>query len=485
MNPSRKSQQGSRSNSNIVRGKSFDEKTNSLIQLSKKLKNTYILTIFEETKEKEVYRCKICSKTTLEYKNIKRHLLDSETHNDSILLDDIEKHAGLIKIIKETRKSYTKSETNEQEKNTQESAKHKRGYLKFAAACYDAKLSFMQIQKIGLILKEIYFDNEINFLTKYNFSLDEIGQMANCWGEYLKENIIEDLKKSTYSLSLDNCTISGTNISVFQLRYLKEINYSENNIEVKQLEIQNRVIGLKYLGESSSGLMIFNALKDKLLNLDNQIRNNFVGLVHDHGSNLAGHGIGLVGQLKSEFKEKNFINVEDPCHKLNLAVYSTLKELKDKTLDFVENIHFYFISTQRKALLSRIQKEENLPNVGLKKYVESRWLSLGLSLKRLLQIWNSLIIYMEKPIIIGKDKEKTEKFRELLNDKYFKLRTIFLSGVIEKINIINMQFQDQTLEFDQLYFLMKKIIRDIAELVIKAAKVPEDLTLLYFKLGEQ
>ena len=92
---------------------------------------------------------------------------------------------------------------------------------------------------------------------------------------------------------------------------------------------------------------------------------------------------------------------------------------------------------------------------------------------------------MEKPIIFGKDREKTEKFRELLNDKYFKFRTIFLSGVIEKINIVNMQFQDQTLEFDQLYFLMKKIIRDIAELVIKAAKVPEDLTLLYFKLGEQ
>ena len=91
MNPSRKSQQGSRSNSNILRGKSFDEKTNSLIQLSKKLKNTYLLTIFEETKEKEVYRCKICSKTTLEYKNIKRHLLDSETYNNLTPLDDIGK----------------------------------------------------------------------------------------------------------------------------------------------------------------------------------------------------------------------------------------------------------------------------------------------------------------------------------------------------------------------------------------------------------
>ena len=439
------------------------------------------MTIFEETKEKEVYKCKICSKnTTLEYKNIKRHLLDSESHERSIPQKDSNKHKELIQILKETRKSYNKNEIQEEGKNLQEeSFKHKRGYLKFAAACYYAKLSFQQIQKIGIILKEIYYDNEINFLAKYNFSLDEISQMANCWGDYLKENLISDLKNSKYSLCLDNCTISGTNISAFQLRYLKEIDFSENDNEVKQLEIQNRVIGLKYLGESSTGLTIYNFVKDKLLNLDNQIKHNFVGLAHDHGSNLSGHGIGLVGQLKSEFKEKNFFNCEDPCHSLDLAVYSTLEELEDKTLSFVEKIHFHFLSPQRKAVLSRIQKEENLPNVGLKRYVETRWLSLGLSLKRLLQIWTSLIRYMENHLIITAKEKGRGKFLELLKDKYFKLRIIFVSGVIEKINMINVQFQNQTLEIDQLLFLMKKIIRDIAELIIKATNVPEDLTLLY------
>ena len=73
--------------------------------------------------------------------------------------------------------------------------KHKRGYLKFAAACYSFKLSFQQKQEIGLILKEIYLGNDIGFLGKFNFSLDELSQMTNCWREYLKEDIIEDLKK--------------------------------------------------------------------------------------------------------------------------------------------------------------------------------------------------------------------------------------------------------------------------------------------------
>ena len=75
------------------------------------------MTIFEETKEKEVYKCKICSKNpTLEYKNIKRHLLDSESHERSIPQKDSNKHKELIQILKETRKSYNKMKFKKKEK---------------------------------------------------------------------------------------------------------------------------------------------------------------------------------------------------------------------------------------------------------------------------------------------------------------------------------------------------------------------------------
>ena len=81
---------------------------------------------------------------------------------------------------------------------------------------------------------------------------------------------------------------------------MKDINFIENNIEVSRMEIQNRVISLKYLGESSTGEQFITLLKIT------QIKDNFIGLAHDHGSNLSGHRIGLVGQLKAEFKEQKF-----------------------------------------------------------------------------------------------------------------------------------------------------------------------------------
>ena len=421
MNTTRnKVQQGAQNPKVVKRVNSLEEKTNSLTQFSKKIKNSYILTIFEETKEKETYKCKICPRTpTFAYKNVKRHLLESETHERNIKPKDMENHNTLIKILREMKRIIKTKSLTEEDTSNEESLKHKRGYLKFAAACYHSKLSFQQMQKIGLILKELYLENNISFLGKYSFSLDEISQMANCWGEYLKDNLIEDLKNNKYSLCLDSSTITGTNILALQLRYLKDINSVENNIEVSRMELQNRVIGLKYLGESSTGETVYNIVKDKLLTLDSQIKDNFIGLAHDHGSNLSGHRIGLVGQLKAEFKEQKFFNIEDPCHSLDLSIYGTLEELKDEVLDFVETIHFHFLSPQRKALLARVQKEENLSNLSLIRYVETRWLSLGNSLKRLLLIWPSLIKYMEQPLSLSIKKKDQEKFLPLLKDKFF------------------------------------------------------------------
>lgn len=183
------------------------------------------MDIFEEIRDTEVYKCKVCPKNpTIEYKNIKRHLEDNDTHERCIKPKDKDKHEDLLRILKETKRPKKKNETIEEEI---ESSKQKKVYLKFTAACFHAKLSFQQIRKIGLALREIYLDNEASFVAKYHFSLDEIGNLANCWGDYLKDNLIED-----------NSTISGTNISCLQLRYLKEKKSVENDVEIGSLEIQ-------------------------------------------------------------------------------------------------------------------------------------------------------------------------------------------------------------------------------------------------------
>ena len=85
---------------------------------------------------------------------------------------------------------------------------------------------------------------------------------------------------------------------------------------------------------------------------------------------------------------------------------------------------------QRKAFLSKIQRNENFDELSLKKYVQTRWLSLGTSLKRLFKIWPSLIEYFKQPKVLSKKKEESHKkmFQETLNDYVFKLKLLFISG---------------------------------------------------------
>ena len=444
-----------------------------LDQLSKKLGSPYILTVFALSKPNEVYRCKVCPKSgDIEYKNLKRHILECETHERCLNGRDKEKHRELVLKIRNTKKEYKKTSIN------QENPRIKEGYLKFMAVCYKANLSFQQIQKIGLALKDIYTENDIHFLAQSSFSLDEISQTSNCWGDYLREVLRKDLEQSTYSLCIDNSTISGTNISAIQVRYLKAITLNEGSNEFRNLQIQNKVVGLKYLSDSSTGKTLYNIVQEKLFDLSPQIKNNLTGFTHDHASSLSGKGLGLYGHLLKDFGNNKIFNIEDPCHSLNLAVHKALKSLDDDVISFIQKIHSHFAYPQRKAFLAQIQKAENMPQLNLCHYVETRWLSLGLSLKRLLKIWPSLIKYMEKPQTLSIKKKDKTAFSKKLKDEGFKLTILFLSGVLEKVNSINTKLQNQTLEIDKLPQLIKKVIMDIAEIVFKEEKIPKDIAEL-------
>jgi len=91
---------------------------------------------------------------------------------------------------------------------------------------------------------------------------------------------------------------------------------------------------------------------------------------------------------------------------LALSLNNSLGVLPDALMNFIEKIHTYFSSSQRVSRLKEIQRENKFEILGLKKYVEVRWLSLGESIKRLIRIWPSLAIFMESEIKINGGKVK-------------------------------------------------------------------------------
>jgi len=61
-------------------------------------------------------------------------------------------------------------------------------------------------------------------------------------------------------------------------------------------------LGLKYLKDSSSGKTLFNAIREKVFNLGEEVKNNFIGITFDHAKAMTGTKIGLISHLRKNLR---------------------------------------------------------------------------------------------------------------------------------------------------------------------------------------
>ena len=223
---------------------------------------------------------------------------------------------------------------------------------------------------------------------------------------------------------------------------------------------------------------MYEIIKKKVFAENTTIQENLVGLTHDNAASLSGEGVGLIGLLRRE-TDNYIFDIADPCHCLNLAMKHSLKVLPKRIMNFVEEIHSYFIFPQRKARLNSIQEEKQRRILNLRNYGDTRWLSLGQCLQRLLEIWDSIKDYMEtsKHKITSKEKSKKKEFLALFNDTTLRLEIELLSNIIEKINKLNVLLQDEKFHISSLKSEIQLCFNNILELVCR----PEKFDTLEFK----
>ena len=197
--------------------------------------------------------------------------------------------------------------------------------------------------------------------------------------------------------------------------------------------------------------------------------------MHDHASTLSGNQEGLVGLLKNTLPNY-FMDLRDPCHSLNFTLNQALLSLPELTANFVDSINSHFSSTQRTAYLNTIQLDNNFKVSNPKRYANTRWLSLGQSLDRLMEIWNSLITYMKaKPKYVGVQEKIYDDFLKSLQNSAFRLHMKFLTRIINKLNHLNIIFQHQALEIQHLKLEIHKFLKEFALLFLNSKSFPTNI----------
>ena len=447
--------------------------------------------------------CQICQKP-IQGKGLQRHM-ESDVHQLKIKQEDRQKHAATLVLMatkktskQEVDESIEAEENIDQKRSAQNNDEN---YLRLIAFLLKEKLSFEQIERLGNFLKYIYDKKAFGFLSRANFKAEKVSEIAKvCFRDCLLEDIYNDLRETKFSLTLDASTISTENVCALRVKYIKS--YPINDKGKKKSVIQDKLVALVPFKESSTSQDYLKILKKTVLS-DEKMKANLIGIAHDNASTLKGCRKGLVALLKNE--KPNLFSLNDPCHCLNLAVKKTCAHFPSNINKFISKIHCHFISPQRKQILLSIQRNLKIENpLYPVKYVETRWLSLGLFLERTVKLWEPIKQYMrkfmeKKPKAIrktkkaevskmdlefdGRDEEGSNKELHNLNYKdYYNLMTDdlffgeikFISYLLNKINFFNENLQTHKLNVDQLRYQLKLCYNTIINIILQPSKLTDN-----------
>ena len=105
--------------------------------------------------------------------------------------------------------------------------------------------------------------------------------------------------------------------------------------------------------------------------------------------------------------------------------------------------------------------------------MDTRWLNLGESLDRLIEMWDSLIEYMKaKPKWLGAKEKTFEDFSTILGNDLFKLHIKFFAKIINNLNQLDIQFQSRTLENQSLKLETHKSLKEFSLIFLNSTSVP-------------
>ncbi|XP_050300186.1 LOW QUALITY PROTEIN: uncharacterized protein LOC126738788 [Anthonomus grandis grandis] len=307
--------------------------------------------------------------------------------------------------------------------------------------CYIAEqnLPMLLMDTLPLLNKELYPDS--NIAKNINMKrLKATKLITGILGPAFKTEIINDLKNVKFSLITDETTdLSVKKSLVIVTRYWR------------QGQTQDRFLDLVEVEEVTSE-DLFNIIKNILV--ENGIPfDNVIGFASDNASTM----MGVVKGVQARFKEiLSHIYVQGcTCHSLHLCSSAAAKKLPNNVEQFTRDIYAYFAhSSKRISELKECQIFANEKPHKMLHPSQTRWLSLKNVVDRILEHWNSLILFFQRAALEDNLPSARSILNALQNIEY-KLYLLFLDYVLELINKVNMELQ---LESPKLPILLNRIL---------------------------
>ncbi len=148
---------------------------------------------------------------------------------------------------------------------------------------------------------------------------------------------------------------------------------------------------------------------------------------------------GVIAKLRSV--QPKILDVYCICHLVNLCLKSAVKSLPLKVDDLLIDIYYHFRnSVNRMTSLHKFAEFCCVQYKCVLKHCQTRWLSLGRAIDRIIDMWDPLLSYFTSHRDVDKPG-KVKTIFTLLNKPSTKLWLLFLSNVLPVFDKFNLLFQ--------------------------------------------
>ena len=236
---------------------------------------------------------------------------------------------------------------------------------------------------------------------------------------------------------------------------------------------------------SATGKNIFDHI-DKVVTQRGLDFSNCISCSFDNANVMVGEKSGVSAFLHNKNPNINIIGC--PCHRINLAALKAANALPYKLDQLLIDVYFFLDkSSKRVSRLRELQDIMGTESHEILKHANTRWLSLGPCINRLLEQWEPLsALFME--ITEDKSSKSTQSkaqsvFKKLLSSDV-KAYALFLSNVIPTFEQANAKLQGNEPLIQKVIPIMKDIIRKLCIRFIKpVALVDIDVTEIELELS--
>lgn len=256
--------------------------------------------------------------------------------------------------------------------------------------------SFSSADDLSLSFQEMFPDGKI--ASKFSLSRTKFSYLiTEATGPYFHDQLLKDVVKSIspYSIEYDELT----NKEVKKQLDLKIRYWSDSKNQVIVHHLQTFLMGQAKANDIAERIM--KSINDAKLPLS-----DLVALGSDV-PNVNKAVFQNVSELKKSGDLPALMNIGFcNLHTVHNAFRKTMHELGDDIVDLVVDLHYFFfkLSPVRNEELKDLQDDLGFENVKMLKHVESRWLTLGPALERLVDQWLVICQYFLKKLPIRDPK---------------------------------------------------------------------------------